>query len=126
MFEVDCFIDEHGERLVGEEEVFFLRAKDTLRVWIRSGAEVVGDGGLGVDGVDFVAIASYEGVLSREPSESGGDGGFKDMAHLRDRGDLRCNLLSKAAFGGSFGAMCQLWPRVAATCLHHCGPRRRT
>jgi hypothetical protein len=120
--EVNRFIDKHSERLVREEEVLFFCAKDALWVWIRSGVEVVGDGGSGVDGVDFVAIVSHEGVLSCETSEGGGDGGLENVAHLCDHGDLCCNLLGKAMFGGSFGAMRQLWPRVAATSLHHCGP----
>jgi hypothetical protein len=122
VFKVDRFVDEHGEQLVGEEEVLFFRAKDASQVWIGSGAEVTGDGGSGVDGVDFVAIASYEGVLSREPLEGGGDRGFEDAARLCDRGDLCGDFLSKAVLGGSFGAMCQLWPRAAATGLHHCSP----
>jgi hypothetical protein len=71
-FEVNCFVDKHGERLVGEEEVFFLCAKDTLQVWIGSGAEVTGDGGSGINGIDFAAITSYKGVLSHDPSEGGG------------------------------------------------------
>jgi hypothetical protein len=71
VFKVDRFIDKHGERLVGEEEVLFFHAKDTSRVQIRSGTEVTGDGGLSVDSIDFVAITSYKGVLSREPLEGG-------------------------------------------------------
>jgi hypothetical protein len=126
VFEVNCFIDEHGERLVGEEEVLFFCAKDTSWVRIGSGTEVTGDGGSGVDGVDFVTVTSYEGVLPCEPSESGGNWGFEDMARLHDHSDLRCDLLSKAVFGGSFGTTCQLWPRAAATCLHHRGPWRQT
>ena len=69
-FEVDRFVDEHGEWLVGEEEILFFHAKDSLRVRIRSGAEDAGDGGSGIDGVDFAAVASYEGVLPRKSSES--------------------------------------------------------
>jgi hypothetical protein len=124
--EVDCFIDEHGERLVGEEEVLFFCAKDASQVQIGSGAEVVGDGGLGVDSIDFIAVTSYEGVLPCELSEGGGDGGIKDVACLHDCCDLHGNLLGKAAFRGSVGATCQLWPRVAATSLHHRGPQHWT
>jgi hypothetical protein len=88
VFEVDCFVDEHGEQLVGEEEVFFLCAKDTSWVWIGSGMEVTGDGGLGIDSIDFVAIVSYEGVLFCELSEGGGNRGFEDAAHLHNHSDL--------------------------------------
>jgi hypothetical protein len=126
VFKVDRFVDEHGEWLIGEEEVLFFRAKDASQVWIGSGMEVTGDGGSGVDGVDFVAVASYKGVLPCESLEGEGNGGLEDAARLRDHGDLRCDLLGKAAFGGPFGAMHQLWPRAAATCLHHRGPRRQT
>jgi hypothetical protein len=125
-FEVNHFIDKHGEWLVREEEVFFLHVKDTLWVWIGSGTEVTGDGGSGVDSVNFAAVMSYEGILSRELLEGGRNQGFEDVARLRDCSDLRCDLLSKAVFGGSFGAARQLWPRVAATSLHHRSPRRRT
>jgi hypothetical protein len=121
-FKVNHFVDEHGERLVWEKEVLLFRAKDASWVRIGSGAEVTGDGGSGVDGVDFVTVASYKGVLPRESSEGGGNGGFKDTACLRDRCDLHCDLLSKAMFGGSFGATRQLWPRAAATGLHHRSP----
>jgi hypothetical protein len=100
--------------------------KDTSRVWIRSGSEDAGDGGSGVDGIDFIAVTSYEGVLSREPSEGGRDGGFEDVARLCDHSDLGCDLLSKATLRGSFGATRQLWPRAAATSFHHRGPRRQT
>jgi hypothetical protein len=126
VFEVDRFVDEHGERLVGEEEVLFFCAKDTSRVWIGSGAEVTGDGGSGIDSIDFIAVASYEGVLPRESSEGRGDGGFKDAAHLCDHGDLCGDLLSEVAFGGSFGATRQLWPRAAATSFYYRSPRRQT
>jgi hypothetical protein len=126
VFEVDRFVDEHGEWLVGEEEVLFFRTKDTSWVWIGSGAEVAGDGGSGVDGMDFAAVAYHKGVLPCEPLEGGGNWGFEDAARLCDCGNLHCDLLGKAAFGGSFGATRQLWPRVVATGFHHRGPRRRT
>jgi hypothetical protein len=125
-FEVDCFIDKHSERLVGEEEVLFFCAKDASWVRIGSGMEDMRDGGSGIDGIDFVVVAPYEGVLSREPSEGGGNGGFEDVARLHDHGNLHCDLLGKAAFRGSFGTTCQLWPRAAATGFHHHGPWRRT
>jgi hypothetical protein len=42
LFEVEGFVDEHGERLVLEEEVFFFGMKNTVGVWVLAGSEVMG------------------------------------------------------------------------------------
>jgi hypothetical protein len=39
---IEGLVDEHGEWLVLEEEVFFFGAKNTMGVWVLAGSEVVG------------------------------------------------------------------------------------
>jgi hypothetical protein len=42
LLKVEGFIDEHGEQLILEEKVLFLYVKNTARVWVLVGSEVVG------------------------------------------------------------------------------------
>jgi hypothetical protein len=91
---------------------------DGLGNWLQVEWQDWEDRSGGVNCVDFVAIATDEGVLLQELFEHGGEGDSKDPTHLgnhgcvlrgqllvhlrvRDGGGLGGDLLGEAAFGGS-------------------------
>jgi hypothetical protein len=131
-----CTVADMGDLLdesfCGEVEVVADGFGDQLRVergdWK--------DGRGSINRVDFVAVATDEGVLFREFLECGGEGDPKDPAGLGDHGRvLRSQLLvrlrvydgsgldgdlfGKAAFGGSTRTVGELRLGATASCLHH-------
>jgi hypothetical protein len=126
VFKVDHFIDEHCEWLIREEEVLFLHAQEYLEIRIRSGTEVTGDRGSGIDSVDFVAVMSYEGVLSHEPLEGGGDGGLRMQLACATTTTCNATFLARPCLGDLLAqrASCGLgrWPPVFIIAALSVGP----
>jgi hypothetical protein len=73
LFKVKGFVDEHGEGLVFEEEVFFLGTKNTTGIRVLAGSEVACLDGAAVTACqEDLGERGREVVLDKQDGDSGG------------------------------------------------------
>jgi hypothetical protein len=91
--EVEGFVDEHGEWLVLEEEVFFFGTKNTARVRVLAGSEVVGlDGATVTTHREDLGEWGREVILDKGDWDSGGAIECRDVAVVGVRDPTRAGV----------------------------------